>query len=90
MENNQKLPYKGSKCDEVFEKKSCLDSHIFKQHENKQLMKCDNCDFVSINRTEIEKHTNSKHQVCLAEIRDKRDMENKSSEKEQSLKCKLC
>ena len=90
MENNQSLTYKCSKCDEMFEKKSCLDSHMFKHHENKQLLKCDICDFVSISRTSIEMHTNIKHQVCHADITDKRDTENKSSEKETNLKCKLC
>ena len=90
MENNQSWPYKCSKCDEEFEQKSCLDSHVFKQHENKQLLKCDNCDFVSESRTSIEEHTNAKHQVSNAEISDKRNTENISSEKEQKLKCKLC
>ena len=57
---------------------------MFKQHKNKQLLKCNNRDFVSTSRTSIEQHTNTKHQLCNAEITDKR------SKKEQNLKCKLC
>ena len=35
-------------------------------------LKCDNRDFVSIRRTSIEKHTNTKHQVCITEITKKK------------------
>ena len=89
MENNQSWPYEYSKCDEMFEQQSCLDSHMFKQHKNKQLLKCNNRDFVSTSRTSIEQHTNTKHQLCNAEITDKRDTENKRSKKEQNLKALL-
>ena len=49
-----------------------MESHMLKQHENKKPLKCDNCDFVSIRRTSIEKHTNTKHQVCITEITKKK------------------
>ena len=35
MENNQSLPFKCSNCDEVFEKKICLESHMAKHTNNK-------------------------------------------------------
>ena len=90
MEINPSLPFKCSNCCELFEKKSCLNSHMVKQHENKQLFKCDKCDFKSISRTSVEKHTHTKHKVCHTENTEKRDMYNESSEKDHNLKCKLC
>ena len=39
MENIQSSSLKCSNCDEVFEKKSRLDSHMLKQHKNKQVKK---------------------------------------------------
>ena len=63
---------------------------MVKQHETKQLFICENCDFESIDRSSVEKHTHIKHKVSSTENTEKRDIYNTSSEKDQNLKCKLC
>ena len=52
--------------------------------------KCEYCDFESIDRASVEKHTHIKHHICSTENTKKGDMYNESSGKDQNLKCKLC
>ena len=52
---------KCNKCDEVFEKETCLNSHMLKKHKEENVLKCDNCDLSCAGLVTPRKHTNTNH-----------------------------